>query len=136
MPHCRQMNEETFPVPTPDLLAEPHHDSDLQFLPSMDNRKVYEEGVMRAELLRSAILKPYWEAYYRELAEGKVHKENVEKAVDFYFSDICVSFRALPNLTDEEMDREIKAAKQHLGSIKSRHICGASTRQPTPNRAQ
>lgn len=73
---------------------------------------------MRAELLRSAILKPYWEAYYRELAEGKVHKENVEKAVDFYFSDICVSFRALPNLTDEEMDREIKAAKLHLGSIK------------------
>lgn len=38
---------------------------------------------MLAELLRSAILKPYREAYYRELAEGKVHKENVEKAVDF-----------------------------------------------------
>ena len=84
----------------------------------MDNRKVFEEGGMLAELLRSAILKPYREAYYRELAEGKVHKEMVEKAVDFYFSDICVSFRAFPNMTDEEMDREIKAAKQHLGSIK------------------
>lgn len=71
-----------------------------------------------AELLRSAILKPYREAYYRDLAEGKVHKEIFEKAVDFYFSDICVSFMALPNLTDEEKDREIKAAKQHLGSIK------------------
>ncbi len=41
-----------------------------------------------------------------------MHKENVEKAVDFSFSDICVFFRALPNLIDEEKDREIKAAKQ------------------------
>lgn len=41
-----------------------------------------------------------------------MYKENVEKAVDFSFSDICVSFRALPNLIDEEKDREIKAAKQ------------------------
>lgn len=41
-----------------------------------------------------------------------MHKEKVEKAVDFYFSDIRVSFRTLPNLIDEEKDREIKAAKQ------------------------
>ena len=67
---------------------------------------------MLAWLLESAILKPYRETYYQELAEGKLHKENVEKAVDFYFSDICVSFRKLPNLNDEEKDREIKAAKQ------------------------
>lgn len=57
-------------------------------------------------LLKSAVLKPYRETYYQELAEGKLHKENVEKAVDFYFSDICVSFRVLPGLTDEEKDRE------------------------------
>lgn len=63
-------------------------------------------------LLKSAVLKPYRETYYQELAEGKVYKENVEKAVDFSFYDICVSFRALPNLNDEEKDREIKAAKQ------------------------
>lgn len=65
-----------------------------------------------ARLLKSAVLKLYREAYYQELAEGKAHKENVEKAVDFSFSDICVSFRSLPNLIDEEKDREIKAAKQ------------------------
>lgn len=41
-----------------------------------------------------------------------MYKENVEKAVDFYFSDICVSSGALPNLIDEEKDRQIKAAKQ------------------------
>lgn len=78
----------------------------------MDNRKIFEEGLLRAmddvaeqsgdnttkmlaEMRKSAILKPYKEAYYQELSQGKVHKENVEKAVDFYFSDICVSFRAL-----------------------------------------
>ena len=101
----------------------------------MDNRKIFEEGLLRAmdemaeeskdnttkmlaELLKTAILKPYKEAYYQELAGGKVHKENVEKAVDFYFSDICVSFRALANLTNEEKDKEIRVAKQHLISIK------------------
>lgn len=101
----------------------------------MNNRKVFEEGLLRAmdsiteqsrdnttkmlaELLKSAILKPYQEAYYQELAQGTVHKENVEKAVDFYFSDICLSFRKLPNITDGEKDREIKDAKNHLYSIK------------------
>lgn len=101
----------------------------------MDNRKIFEEGLIRAmdevaeeskdnttkmlaELLKTAILKPYKEAYYQELAGGKVHKENVEKAVDFYFSDISVSFRALGNLNDDEKDREIWAAKQHLSVIK------------------
>ena len=96
---------------------------------------MFEEGLLRvmadmaeqsednttkilAELLKSAILKPYQEAYYNELAQGTVHKENVEKAVDFYFSDICMSYRALPNLTDEEKDKEISVAKLHLSLIK------------------
>lgn len=78
----------------------------------MDNRELFEKGLLQAmdtvaegakdnttkmlaELLKSAILKPYKEAYYQELAQGMVHKENVEKAVDFYFSDICASFRLL-----------------------------------------
>ena len=101
----------------------------------MDNRKVFEEGLLRAmddiaeesednttkmlaDMMKSAILKPYKDTYYQEIAQGKVHKENVDKAVDFYFSDICVSFRALPNLTDEEKDREINAAKHYLNTIK------------------
>jgi hypothetical protein len=73
---------------------------------------------MLAWLLESAVLKPYRNAYYQELAEGMVYRENVENAVDFSFSNICVSFRALPNLNDEEKDREIKAAKQYLSAIK------------------
>ena len=101
----------------------------------MDNRTLFESSLLQAadaiaiqsrdnttkllaELFKSAILKPYREAFYLELAQGKVHKENVEKAVDFYFYNICVSVRALPNLTDEEKDREIKEAEQHLDGIK------------------
>ena len=101
----------------------------------MDNRKVFEDGLLRAmdelaeeskdnttkmlvELLKAAFLKPYKEAYYQELAQGTVHKENVEKAIDFYFSDICASFRALPNLNAEEKDKEINVAKLNLSSIK------------------
>lgn len=37
---------------------------------------------MLAGLHKSVVLKPNREAYYQELAEGKVHKENVKKAVD------------------------------------------------------
>lgn len=101
----------------------------------MDNRKIFEEGLLQAmdtvaerakdnttkmlaDLMKSAVLKPYREAYYQELAQGHVHKENVEKAVDFYFSDICASFRTLPNITDAVKDHEIGAVKQQLGSIK------------------
>lgn len=101
----------------------------------MDNRKVFEEGLLKAmdaiaeqsndnttkmlaDLLKSAILKPYQEAYYQELSQGKVHKEHVEKAVDFYFSNICMSLRLLPYMNDEEKDREINAAKAHLITIK------------------
>jgi DNA-binding SARP family transcriptional activator len=101
----------------------------------MNNRKIFEEGLLQAmdalaeeskdnttkmlaDLLKSDILKPYKEAYYQELAQGKVHKENVEKAVDFYFSEICASFRAFPNVTDEEKDKEIRVAKLHLSTLK------------------
>ena len=36
-----------------------------------------------AELFRSSILKPYKDLYYQELSQGRVHKDNVEMAVDF-----------------------------------------------------
>ena len=73
---------------------------------------------MLAKSLMFAILKPYLEAYHRELTEGKEHKENVEITVDFYFSDIFVSFKVFLNVEDEEKDRELRAAKQHLSAIK------------------
>ena len=75
----------------------------------MKNRIVFEDGLLRAmediaeqaeddttkmlsELLKSAILKPYKAAYYWELAKGKVHKENVENAVDWRFRSKVTPF--------------------------------------------
>lgn len=101
----------------------------------MNNRKIFEEGLLQAmdaiasqskdnttkllaDLLKSAILKPYKDAYYQELSQGRVHKENVEKAVDFYFCDICASFRQMPGIDNEVKEREINAAKSHLSAIK------------------
>lgn len=101
----------------------------------MDNWKVFEDGLLRAmdalveeskdnmtkmlaKFHKSTILKPYKETYYQELAQVKVHNENVEKAVDFYFFDVCESFRAHHNQTDEDKNSEIKAAKRELSSIK------------------
>jgi hypothetical protein len=47
-----------------------------------------------------------------------VHKENVEKAIDVYFSEIKVLIRTFPYLTVEEKDSEIKPGKLHLSSNK------------------
>ena len=61
----------------------------------MDNRKVFEDALLRAmdtiagqaqdnttkmlaDLMKAAILKPYQEAYYQELAQGSVHKDVVK----------------------------------------------------------
>ena len=101
----------------------------------MSSRKLFEEGLLKAmdviasqskdnitkllaDLLKSAILKPYKDAYYQELSQWRVHKENVEKAVDFYFCDICASFRQMPGIDNEVKEREINAAKSHLSAIK------------------
>ena len=60
-----------------------------------DNRKVFEDALLRAmdtmagqakdnttkmlaDLMKSAVLKPYQEAYYQELAQGSVHKDAVK----------------------------------------------------------
>lgn len=56
--------------------------------------------------------------YDEELSEGKVHKENVDKAVDFCYSDICVSIRRFSGMTDDEKDEVIKKGKSILGSVK------------------
>ena len=38
-----------------------------------------------ADLFKSAILKKYKDAFDVEFSQGKVHKENVDKAVDFCY---------------------------------------------------
>lgn len=70
------------------------------------------------DLFKSAILKKYKDAFDEELLEGKVYKKNVDKAVDFCYSDICISIRLFSGMTDEEKEDTIKKGKSILGSVK------------------
>ena len=101
----------------------------------MNNAKILEDSVLQAidaveeesgeritkiiaDLFRSSILKKYKDAYDKEVIHGKVHRENVEKAIDFCFADACASFRLLPGFSDEQKEIEIRAAKSRIGVIK------------------
>ena len=70
------------------------------------------------DLFKSAILKKYKKAYDQELSQGSVHKETLDKAVDYSFTDTCVSFRMYPLYADEEKESVIKAVKHSLPAIK------------------
>ena len=99
-----------------DLLEE----SVLQAIEAMAEESDDRVTKILADLFKSSVLEKYKEAYHIELAQGKVHKKNVDKAIDFYFADMSVSFRNLPNLSDDEKEKEIKNAKQHLGILKEK----------------
>lgn len=104
-----------------------------------NNIRTYEKSILQAmddiadrsenqitktlvDLFKSAVLKKYNEEYHKKLAEGKVDKDLVEDAVDFYFSEACVSFRQLPGMTDDFKDNQIAIAKQLLPSFKE-YVC-------------
>ena len=101
----------------------------------INNTKILEDSVVQAidavteqsgdlitkiiaDLFKSSILKKYKDAYNKEVIHGKVHRENVEKAIDFCFADACASFRLLPGLANEQKETEIQAAKSQIGVIK------------------
>lgn len=101
----------------------------------MDKKKILEESLLHtadvlaeqandnatkilADLFKSAILKKYKDAFDQERSEGKVHKENLFKAVDFCFADACVTFRQMSEFTDEEKECDIKEARLFLGKVK------------------
>ena len=71
-----------------------------------------------SDLFKSAVLEKYKVAYVQELPQGKVHKKNIDKTIEFLFADMCVSFRGLPGMTDEFKNNEIDKAKLHLGVLK------------------
>lgn len=55
--------------------------------------------------------KPIEGSISRKNSTRKGRKGNDRKSIDFYISDIYVSFMVLPNLTDDGKDKEIKVAK-------------------------
>ena len=48
------------------------------------------------ELFKSAILKKYKDLFDKELSEGIVHKVTIDDAVEYCYTDICVSICQTP----------------------------------------
>lgn len=71
-----------------------------------------------ASLFKAALLKKYQDALDVELPTGKVHKENVDKAFEFRFSDACAAIRTLPGVSDDEKEGFLKEAKLQKTRIK------------------
>ena len=70
------------------------------------------------DLFKSAILKKYQIAFDHEIKQGEVHKKNVDKTIDFLFSDMCVTIRQLPKMSSDNKDQLIQTAKRQLAPIK------------------
>lgn len=73
---------------------------------------------MFADLFKSAILKKYKDAFDQELNNGEVHQKNIDKAVEFCYTDICVTIRQCPTMQDDEKDNLIQKGKDLLPTIK------------------
>lgn len=71
-----------------------------------------------ADLFKSAVLKKYKDAFDQELIQGTVHRRNIDKAVEFCYSDICFSIRRLSQISDEEKERLIHEGKQVKNLVK------------------
>lgn len=70
------------------------------------------------DLFKSAILKKYKVAFDHEITLGEVHKKNVDKTVDYFFSDMCVTIRQFTTMSDDYKDQLIQTAKYQLAPIK------------------
>ena len=73
---------------------------------------------MIADLFKSAVLKKYKDAFDQEIIQGAVHRRNIDKAVEFCYSDICFTIRRLSQISDEEKERLIHEGKQVKNLVK------------------
>lgn len=73
---------------------------------------------MIADLFKSAILKKYKDAFDKELTKGEVHQKNIDKSVDFCYTDICVTIRQCTTIQDDEKEDLILKGKELLPTIK------------------
>lgn len=71
-----------------------------------------------ADLFKSAILKKYKDVFDEQLTKGEVQKKNIDKSVDFCYTDICVVIRQLPTMQDSEKDDLIQKGKELMPTIK------------------
>ena len=70
------------------------------------------------ELFKSAILKKYKDLFDKELSEGTVHKETINDAVEFCCTDICVSIRQIPKMSETEKEYLIQLDKKAKEIVK------------------
>ena len=70
------------------------------------------------ELFKSAILKKYKDLFDKELLEGTIHKETIDEAVEYCYTDICVSIRQIPKMNETEKERFIQEGKKAKGIIR------------------
>lgn len=73
---------------------------------------------MIVDLFKSTILKKYKDAFDEELNNGEVHQKNIDKAVEFCYTDICVAIRQCPTMQNDEKDDLIQKGKDLLPTIK------------------
>lgn len=73
---------------------------------------------MLADLFKSAILKEYKDAFDKELSKGEIHQKNIEKSVEFCYTDICVAIRQCPTMQDGEKENLIQKGKEVIPTIK------------------
>ena len=73
---------------------------------------------MIADLFKSAILKKYKDAFDEELTKGEVQKKNIDKSVEFCYTDICVYIRQCSTMQDDEKDDLIQKGKEVIPTIK------------------
>ena len=70
------------------------------------------------ELFKSAILKKYKDLFDKELSEKTVHKETIDDAVEYCYTDICVSIRKISKMSETEKEHLIQLGKQAKEAVK------------------
>lgn len=64
------------------------------------------------DLFKSVVLEKYKKEFDQELAQGKVHRKIIDKAVEFCYSDICASIRIWPGMSDNDKEKLTQEAKR------------------------
>lgn len=93
-------------------------DSVLQAIDVVAEQSKNRATKMLADLFKSTVLKKYKDAFDFELKQGKVHRKNIVKAVDFCYSDMCFTFRKILEISDDDKERLIIEAKQMKDFVK------------------
>ena len=70
------------------------------------------------ELFKSAILKKYKDLFDKEFSEGIVHKETIDDAVEYCYTDICISIRQTPKMSGTEKEHLIQLGKKAKEMVK------------------